>query len=302
MRADDRWAVQIWFSSQWYEWTQPFVRDIRKEQDAAGHPISRFGSVQYDTLGGRIYHDVANPIVQGLGDVKQGFTDFLSNPLGPVEAVARGAYTLATDPTAVGEAAYSSYSSIASLSDADRSRLSVRAVTGVVAAVEVGDFTVGALGEVGLANRATNGIIAVDAPNVSVPQTTPQAVRTNAQLIQDVATRADQWGTRQGLASTGSVPGTLKHGYADRLLTRYQQMYGDRGLSTEVRYLNGRVWQPGMPTKGSILLDVVEGPVTAPTQVFDYKFGGATLKPPRIVQIRAGAGLGPGVPVIEVKP
>jgi len=90
--------------------------------------------------------------------------------------------------------------------------------------------------------------------------------------------------------------------YADQLLTRYQQMFGDRGLSTEVRYLNGQVWQPGMPVRGSIRLDVVEGPPNAPTSVFDYKFGGATLSPGRVTQIRAGANLGPSVPVLEVKP
>ena len=127
-------------------------------------------------------------------------------------------------------------------------------------------------------------------------------IRSNAQLVQDVATRAEAWGTRQGLSTTGSVEGTLKHGYADRVLTRYQQMFGNRGLSTEVRYLNGQVWQPGMPLRGTIRLDVVEGPLNAPTSVFDYKFGGATLSPGRVTQIRAGANLGPSVPVLEVKP
>lgn len=63
-------------------------------------------------------------------------------------------------------------------------------------------------------------------------------------------------------------------------MTRYQRMFGDRGLNTEVRYLNGQPWQPGMLTNDSIRLDVVEGPVTAPTRVFDDKFGGAALTPP----------------------
>jgi hypothetical protein len=79
-------------------------------------------------------------------------------------------------------------------------------------------------------------------------------------------------------------------------------MFGDRGLSTEVRYLNGQVWQPGMPLKGTVRLDVVEGPLTSPTAVFDYKFGGATLSPTRISRIRAGAGLGSNIPVLEVNP
>lgn len=127
-------------------------------------------------------------------------------------------------------------------------------------------------------------------------------VRTNAQLVQDVATRADAWGTRQGLSATGHVSGTLKHGYADKLLTRYQRMFGNRGLRTEQRYLNGQVWQEGMGLKGTVRLDVVEGPLTSPTAVYDYKFGGASLSSGRISRIRTGAGLGPNVPVLEINP
>ena len=127
------------------------------------------------------------------------------------------------------------------------------------------------------------------------------AARTNAQLVQEIATRSEAWGVRQGLGN-GPVAGTLKHGYADRLLTRYQSMFGDRGLSTEVRYLNGVEWQPGMPLRGSIHLDVVEGSLNNPTWVWDYKFGGAQLTPARINQIRTGAGLGPNVPVDAVRP
>lgn len=119
--------------------------------------------------------------------------------------------------------------------------------------------------------------------------------------MQEVATRAEAWGVRQGLGN-GPVAGTLKHGYADRLLTRYQSMFGDQGLSTEVRYLNGVEWQPGMPLRGSTRLDVVEGPLNSPTWVWDYKFGGAQLTPARINQIRTGAGLGPNVPVDAVRP
>ncbi|MFN9640423.1 MAG: polymorphic toxin-type HINT domain-containing protein [Pirellula sp.] len=126
--------------------------------------------------------------------------------------------------------------------------------------------------------------------------------RTNGQLVQDIATRAEAWGVRRGLSTTGSVEGTLKHGYADRLLTRYQEMFGSRGLSTEVRYANGVPWREGVPLKGTIRLDVVEGPLNNPTAIFDYKFGNAILSPNRINQIRNGAGLGPNVPVLPVRP
>jgi hypothetical protein len=57
-----------------------------------------------------------------------------------------------------------------------------------------------------------------------------------------------------------------------------------------------------MPLKGTIRLDVVEGPLASPTAVFDYKFGGAQLTPARITQIRAGAKLGPSFPITEVNP
>ena len=93
--------------------------------------------------------------------------------------------------------------------------------------------------------------------------------RTNGQIVQDIATRADAWGSREGLG-LGSRAGRLKHGYADRLLTRYQSLYGDRGLSMEVSYLNG---QAGVGGRGSIRLDVVDGAIDNPTSVFDYKFG-----------------------------
>jgi hypothetical protein len=95
------------------------------------------------------------------------------------------------------------------------------------------------------------------------------AQRSNGQLVQDIATRAEAWGTRRGLSTKGSVEGTLKHGYADRLLTRYQEMYGSRGLSTEVRYANGVPWREGVPLRGTVRLDVVEGPLNNPTAIFD---------------------------------
>ena len=87
--------------------------------------------------------------------------------------------------------------------------------------------------------------------------------RTNGQLVQDIAIRAEAWGTRQGLGN-GLLAGNLKHGYANSLLTRYQEMFGSRGLSTEVPYVNGNPWRQGNPLTGSIRLDVVEGPLNKP--------------------------------------
>lgn len=79
-------------------------------------------------------------------------------------------------------------------------------------------------------------------------------------------------------------------------------MFGDRGLTTEVRYIRGRAWQPGDPLHGSVRLDVVEGPVSNPTAVFDYKFGNARLPTSRVNQIRRVGGIGNNVPVQAVNP
>ena len=144
-------------------------------------------------------------------------------------------------------------------------------------------------------NAAKNAISKCEAPKGVV-------TRTNSQLVQDIGTRAEAWGARRGLSTTGSVEGTLKHGYADRLLTRYQRMFGDRGLSTEVRYINGHRWRPGNGLRGSVRLDVVEGPLNNPTAIFDYKFGNAVLSNSRIDQIRRIGGFGSNVPIIEIKP
>ncbi len=124
------------------------------------------------------------------------------------------------------------------------------------------------------------------------------AGRTNAQLVQQIGSRADAWGVRNGLG-VGSRAGTLKHSYADKLLSRYQRRYGDRGLSTEVPYLNG---QAGRTGRGSIRLDVVEGPLDNPTAIYDYKFGSATLTIQRIQQIRQVGQFGSSVPIIGIYP
>lgn len=99
-----------------------------------------------------------------------------------------------------------------------------------------------------------------------------------------------------------TVVGTYKHGYAEAMLNRYQRMFGDRGLTAEARFVNGSEWRVGDPLAGSIRLDVTQGPLTAPTHVWDYKFGGATLSPSRVTQIQNGIPNGANVPVLEIKP
>jgi hypothetical protein len=127
--------------------------------------------------------------------------------------------------------------------------------------------------------------------------------QTNDEFVQTLANRAEAWGDRKGLPRTGSGPGIEKHGYAEKLLNRYQRRFGSRGLTPEVRYINGALWERGLdPVLDSIKLDVVEGPLDSPTSIWDYKFGDAELKPGRIKEIRTKAGLPPDVPVQAVKP
>ena len=142
-------------------------------------------------------------------------------------------------------------------------------------------------------------VVAAESAGVRGFGTSPYA--TNGDLVQSIATRADDWGVRQGLGN-GPVAGTLKHGYSETLLNRYQRMFGDRGLTAEARYVNGNPWQSGDPLAGSLRLDVVEGPLTNPTQVWDYKFGQATLSQSRITQIQTGIPNGANVPILMVKP
>lgn len=81
-------------------------------------------------------------------------------------------------------------------------------------------------------------------------------------------------------------------------MTGRLHLYGGRGLSTEIRYLDG---VPDVGGRGSIRLDVVEGDLFSPTSVFDYKFGTSGLTQPRD-QIRRVGGFGDDLPIIEIRP
>jgi hypothetical protein len=102
-------------------------------------------------------------------------------------------------------------------------------------------------------------------------------------------------------AGRGPVHGTRVHSAFEAEV----RALGRTDLTPEVSYLNGDVVRRGMP--GSIRLDVVEGPLSAPTAVYDLKTGSATLTPGRIAEIRShlpnGGRLPDGslVPVIEIR-
>ena len=94
------------------------------------------------------------------------------------------------------------------------------------------------------------------------PEGTRAPTRTNDELVQEIASRAERI-----IGGRGSVAGTYKHTYARDLLNRYQRMYGDRGLRTETSWLDHVEVNYG--TRGSVRLDVYDANTGS---VFDYKF------------------------------
>ena len=118
---------------------------------------------------------------------------------------------------------------------------------------------------------------------------------TNGVLVRRVAARADAWAQRKALAGSARQIGTAKHAYAMNLLTRYQHMFGPRGLLTEVSYRQGQRVEYG--TCGSARLDVID---VRTREVWDYKFGARGLSPAQRLKILIQ---GPaGALVREVRP
>jgi RHS repeat-associated protein len=88
---------------------------------------------------------------------------------------------------------------------------------------------------------------------------------TNAELIQGAATKAEA-----AIGGTGRFAGTAKHTYATELLERYQKIYGDRGLETNVFFNNNAILGPG--NRGFLdVLDRTNG------VIYDFKFGNAVM-------------------------
>ena len=84
---------------------------------------------------------------------------------------------------------------------------------------------------------------------------------TNAQIVQRVATKAEA-----AIGGTGRFAGTAKHNYANRLINRYQSIYGNRGLETNVYFNNG------VGNRGFLdVLDRTNG------IIYDFKFGNAVM-------------------------
>ncbi|WLQ13235.1 FG-GAP-like repeat-containing protein [Hahella aquimaris] len=155
------------------------------------------------------------------------------------------------------------------------------------------------LPQVHIANNELGGAAAAEALSMvvfAIPGRAAAArstvTRTTGQLLQEIATRAER-----KIGGTGRIAGIHKHSYARKLLERYQDMFGQRGLQTEVSY-RGRA-QTTYGRKGSVRLDVYD---VAARIAYDYKF---VTNPPglstrQINKITANAL--PGTRVIEVNP
>jgi hypothetical protein len=103
----------------------------------------------------------------------------------------------------------------------------------------------------------------------------------------------------RALATLGPGSGPVYGTWAHSAFEAQVNALANSNLATEVSYLNGQVVPRGTP--GSVRLDVVEGPLTAPSAGFDLKTGGATLTPTRIQQFQQHIPGGPNVPIIEIR-
>lgn len=94
---------------------------------------------------------------------------------------------------------------------------------------------------------------------------------TNDKLVSEVARRADQ-----NVPSTGNpaLDGIFKHQYATKLLNKYQGMYGNRGLETNVYFNNKDLGLRGF-------LDVKD---IGNKIIYDFKFGNPVMSTAQAVK------------------
>ncbi|WP_428269623.1 hypothetical protein [Haliangium sp.] len=137
------------------------------------------------------------------------------------------------------------------------------------------------------------------APRVSAGSARGAAARSAAR---EFASTVDLLTAAAARARKAVGPGR-GHMHGTRVHTAFKaevDALGKSNLRTEVSYLYGKPVRYGK--KGSVRLDVVEGPIDAPTAVFDLKTGSARLTPTRIKQIRRHLPKGHrNIPVLEIR-
>lgn len=120
-------------------------------------------------------------------------------------------------------------------------------------------------------------------------------IRTNEELIQDIATRAER-----EIGGSGRIAGIKKHTYSKKVIEKYQEMFGDRGIQFERNWRDKEALKKGESTKGSVRLDTYD---EAANIVYDYKYvqtPGKGLKNDQVRRIKQN--LPDDVQVIEVNP
>ncbi|HTW34006.1 MAG TPA: hypothetical protein VMD53_05250 [Rhizomicrobium sp.] len=113
----------------------------------------------------------------------------------------------------------------------------------------------------------------------------------------------DQLSAAASRAAAKVGPGSGRfHGTAVHSSFRVEvDALGNANISTEQSYLNGRVVPYG--TRGSVRVDVVEGPLDSPTAAYDLKTGKAPLTQSRIEQVRSHLPAGAErIPFHEMRP
>lgn len=90
---------------------------------------------------------------------------------------------------------------------------------------------------------------------------------TNEQIVQKAASLAEK-----KIGGKGRIAGTRKHTYAEKLIKKYQDVYGDRGLKIESTWFGGSEFKK-RGIKGAARIDVLD---TTTGVAYDFKF---TVKP-----------------------
>ena len=128
-------------------------------------------------------------------------------------------------------------------------------------------------------------------PSIAAPVASSNLAQQRTNFLSGAAQRA----VKTVGPGKGGAYGTKVHSQ----FAKEVKALGRKDLATEVSYLNGKRVPWGTP--GSVRVDVVHGPVDAPTAISDLKTGSANLTQARIEQIQSHIPGGRSVPVRQVR-
>jgi hypothetical protein len=106
----------------------------------------------------------------------------------------------------------------------------------------------------------------------ALPASAPKSI-SNEELIKQAAQRANN-----NVQSTANakLDGARKHVYAEKFIKKYQGIYGNRGLGTEIRYeyhMDGKIYRSRLD-----VLDLFN------SKIYDYKFGNAIMSKAQLIK------------------